>query len=94
MMIRQATMADFAAICDLYAQVCSDMVNRGNDQWVWGEYPNETVVQADIVRNDMYVLDGEAGLDAVLTINCEQDAEYHETNYCKWHGRVVHFSFF
>ena len=81
MMIRKAQSADFAAACELYKVVCDDMQSRGVDQWRWGEYPNEAFVQQDIDKGQLYVLDGENGLEAVLCVNCEQDEEYNEKNW-------------
>ena len=81
MMIRKAQSADFAAACELYKVVCDDMQARGVDQWRWGEYPNEAFVGEDIAKGQLYVLDGENGLEAVLCINCEQDEEYNQKNW-------------
>ncbi len=81
MMIRKATMNDFQSACALYKLVCDDMVARGVNQWVWGEYPNEDFVRQDIEKGELYVLEGENGLDAVLCINTVQDKEYDEKNW-------------
>lgn len=78
MMIRQATSNDFTAVCALYEQVCACLTTG---QWVWGEYPDEAIVRQDIENGWLYVLDGEAGLDAVLCINTVQDDEYDDVNW-------------
>ena len=81
MMIRKALTADFPAACQLYKAVCDDMQARGVDQWRWGEYPNENFIREDIEKGQLYVLEGQAGLEAVLCINTQQDKEYDEKNW-------------
>ena len=81
MLLTKANQSHFVAACELYRAVCDDMVARGVNQWVWGEYPNEDFVRQDIEKGELYVLEGENGLDAVLCINTVQDKEYDEKNW-------------
>ena len=81
MIIRKAALADLSAACALYEAICLEMNARGVDQWVWGDYPNEEFVRRDIEKGELYVLDGESGLDAVMCINTVQDKEYDEKEW-------------
>ena len=77
----KATPADFRAVCALYESVCNAMQAAGNDQWRWGEYPNEAMLQASLDAGTLYIArEGDALLCAV-TIDQHFDPEYANVNW-------------
>ena len=81
MHLTKATPADFSAICALYESACAAMQAAGNDQWRWGEYPNETMLQGSLDAGTLYIArEGDALLCAV-TIDTHFDPEYDNVNW-------------
>ena len=77
----QATPADFRAVCALYESVCNAMQAASNDQWRWGEYPNEAMLQTSLDAGTLYIArEGDALLCAV-TIDQHFDPEYAHVNW-------------
>ena len=54
LLVRLATEADLPAILHLVAQVVPLMRAAGNQQW-GSDYPNETVFQQDLAREQLWV---------------------------------------
>jgi len=81
MLLTQATQCDFAAVCSLYQSVCAVMAQDASPQWVWGEYPNERILQGSLDAGTLYVArEGDALLCAV-TVDTSFDPEYADVNW-------------
>ena len=81
MILVKAHQNDFRAVCALYESVCNAMQAAGNDQWRWGEYPNETMLQASLDAGTLHIArEGDALLCAV-TIDTNFDPEYAGVNW-------------
>ena len=81
MLLTQATQHDFSAVCSLYQAVCDAMNAVGNDQWVWGDYPNETFLQESLDAGSLYIAREGDALLAAVTIDLNFDPEYAEVNW-------------
>ncbi len=81
MVLRQAKMDDFKAICALYEQVAAQMEEKGLHQWHWGSYPSEKLVEEDISRSDMYCVYGEKGMAIAVCVSDRQDPAYESVNW-------------
>ena len=81
MMLMKATQADFAPICALYQSVCAAMNAQGNDQWVWGDYPNEDFLQKTLDAGSLYIAREGESLLAAVTIDTNFDPEYAGVNW-------------
>ncbi len=77
----QATPADFRAVCALYESVCNAMQSAGNDQWHWGEYPNEAMLQASLDAGTLYIALEDKSLLCAVTIDQHFDPEYASVNW-------------
>ena len=81
MHLHQATPADFRAVCALYESVCASMQAAGNDQWRWGEYPNETMLQGSLNAGTLYIARQDDALLCAVTIDTNFDPEYAGVNW-------------
>ncbi len=80
-MLIKATQSDFAAICALYQSVCAAMNAADNNQWVWGEYPNEAFLQESLAAGTLYIAKEESALLCAVTIDAHFDPEYEKVNW-------------
>ena len=81
MLLTKATQYDFSAICALYQSVCAAMNAAGNDQWVWGDYPNEDILRGSLDAGNLYVAKEEDVLLCAVTIDTNFDPEYASVNW-------------
>ena len=81
MLLTRATQQDFSAVCELYQSVCAAMNASGNDQWVWGDYPNEAFLQKTLDAGTLYIAREEETLLAAVTIDRNFDPEYAGVNW-------------
>lgn len=81
MHLTKATPADFRAVCALYESVCNAMQAAGNDQWRWGEYPNEAMLQASLDAGTLYMAREGDTLLCAVTIDTNFDPEYAHVNW-------------
>ena len=76
MLFIKATQHDFAAVCSLYQSVCAGMAQSGNPQWVWGEYPDEDMLQASLDAGTLYIAKEGDTLLCAVTVDTNFDPEY------------------
>ncbi len=81
MHITRAIQADFAPVCALYRSVCTAMQSAGNDQWRWGEYPNEDMLQGSLDAGTLYIAREDEKLLCAVTIDTHFDPEYADVNW-------------
>ena len=81
MLLTKATQADFAPVCALYRAVCAAMNAAGNDQWVWGEYPNEDFLRKTLDADTLYVAREDDRLLCAVTVDTNFDPEYAQVNW-------------
>ena len=81
MMLMKATQADFSSICALYQSVCAAMNAAGNDQWVWGDYPNEDILRKTLDAGTLYVAREGENLLCAVTVDTNFDPEYADVNW-------------
>ena len=81
MLLTKATPADFRAVCALYESVCNAMQAAGNDQWRWGEYPNEDMLQGSLDAGTLYIARENDALLCAVTIDTNFDPEYAPVNW-------------
>ena len=81
MLLTKATQHDFSAVCTLYQSVCAAMNAAGNDQWVWGDYPNEDILRGTLNAGSLYIAKEEDALLAAVTIDTNFDPEYASVNW-------------
>ena len=77
----KATSADLRAVCALYESVCNAMQAAGNDQWRWGEYPNEAMLQQSLDAGTLYIAREDDALLCAVTIDTHFDPEYDGVNW-------------
>ncbi|MFH1513521.1 MAG: GNAT family N-acetyltransferase [Bacillota bacterium] len=66
----------------LYQLVIDDMRARGLNQWQWGRYPLEALLQEDIVQGRLYRINDELGLAGVFALCVGGDEpEYREVDW-------------
>ncbi|MBE5809825.1 MAG: GNAT family N-acetyltransferase [Clostridiales bacterium] len=80
-MLTKATQTDFTPICALYQSVCAVMNAAGNDQWVWGEYPNEDFLQKSLDAGTLYIAKEDGALLCAVTVDTHFDPEYETVNW-------------
>ncbi|NLB89982.1 MAG: GNAT family N-acetyltransferase [Clostridiales bacterium] len=68
--------ADFARVCALYQKGIAHMEAQGLEQWSWGIYPNETLIQEDLAKEESFLLFVKGELAGVFVLNDYQDPEY------------------
>ncbi|MBC7449038.1 MAG: GNAT family N-acetyltransferase [Hymenobacteraceae bacterium] len=78
--LRLATAADLPAILALVAEVVPLMRAAGNQQW-GSDYPNETVFQQDIAREQLWVAESGNALVGVAALTMDQDPEYADADW-------------
>ncbi|MBQ8201352.1 MAG: GNAT family N-acetyltransferase [Clostridia bacterium] len=81
MLFTKAAQSDFRAVCALYESVCSAMQAAGNDQWRWGEYPNEAMLQGSLDAGTLYIARENDTLLCAVTIDTQFDPEYADVNW-------------
>lgn len=81
MILVKAAQNDFRAVCALYESVCAAMQAAGNNQWQWGEYPNEDFLQKSLDAGTLYVAKEEGALLCAVTIDTNFDPEYADVNW-------------
>ena len=81
MILVKAHQNDFRAVCALYESVCNAMQAAGNDQWRWGEYPNEDFLQRSLDAGTLYVAKEADALLCAVTIDTNFDPEYAGVNW-------------
>lgn len=69
MILRKATPADRAALCELYELVCRTMEEKGMRTWHWGAYPSEKNIEEDIAAGLCYCLYGTDGMTIAVTVD-------------------------
>jgi len=75
MLIRLATLNDIPQILQLIAEVVPVMNAAGNFQWD-STYPNTTVFENDISRNQLWVAEEDNGVAGIAAITTDQEPEY------------------
>ena len=88
MMLMKATQADFSSICALYQSVCAAMNAAGNDQWVWGDYPNEDILRKTLDAGTLYVAREGENLLCAVTIDTNFDPECKDATQNHDQGRT------
>lgn len=73
---RRAGEDDLPALFELFASSVRAMEERGLDQWRWGLYPSEVVLQEDVAGGVIHVLEEDGELAAAFVINEYQDPQY------------------
>ena len=81
MLLTKATQADFAPVCALYQAVCGQMASAASPQWVWGEYPNEDILQKSLDAGTLYVAREDGALLCAVTVDTCFDPEYAQVNW-------------
>ncbi len=76
MLLTKALSTDFTALCDLYHAVADAMEATGLQQWHWGAYPTEALIQTSLHAGTLYVVrEGDAILAAV-TVDDHTEPEH------------------
>lgn len=81
MLLTRAAQSDFSAICTLYQAVCGQMASAASPQWVWGEYPNEDILQKSLDAGTLYVAREDGALLCAVTVDTCFDPEYAQVNW-------------
>ena len=95
-MLEKAQTYDLPEIFALYRLVSERMEQNRQDQWHWGIYPNEQVIQETFDAGTLYVLRNENRIAAALTVDTCQSPEYEDvtwqrgTNPGLFHRLAVH----
>lgn len=75
--IARATPADFAAVWQLYADVCAqDPHDPYGAHWVYGVYPSEDDIRSHIDKGQLYVGRDEGHIVAAMAVVPHDDPEY------------------
>ena len=83
-MIRHAVLEDLADIEGIYAAAREYMQQTGNPNQ-WGtNYPPREVIQEDIEKNILYVLEDEGGIYGAFMFAVEDDPTYHVIKDGAW----------
>ena len=77
----KAETGDLKRVCNLYQKVAEDMNTEGLDQWVWGRYPTEQMLLADIRKGVLYLVWEYGQHVACVVVTSEQDPEYLPVNW-------------
>ncbi len=80
MTIRQATLADLPALMTLIRHVVPLMREAGNFQWD-DHYPNESVFNLDIDKNQLWVADIDGQLAGLAALTEDQEPEYAQVGF-------------
>lgn len=81
-MMKAAVKRDLDAVFELYQKGVRDMKARGLNQWMWGVYPNEAILEEDVEKGQLYILKEEGAILAALAMNEESDPQYETV---AWH---------
>lgn len=77
----KAEAGDLRRVCSFYQKVSENMVAEGLDQWVWGRYPNEQILQESISKGELYLVWEFGQHVACVVVTKEQDPEYQSVNW-------------
>ena len=80
-MLTKATQADFQELVNLYHTVADDMNAHGLNQWRWGQYPNEALIQGSLDRQTQYVLKEDGVIILTVAIDTCPDEAYQYVNW-------------
>lgn len=87
LMFRNAQPEDLPRLLDLYLGSIELMRFQGIDQWD-DVYPNEAVLEQDIVNQELYVLEEEDGLAASIVLNEDQEPQYRYVDWQYHTGKI------
>ncbi len=77
---RKATREDLKAIHQLYQNAIKTMESKGIYQWD-SIYPNEEVIQNDILNEEMFLGEVDGNIASVFALNQEYDTDYKDGNW-------------
>ena len=83
MNIRKTTMADLAAVMEIYAYARSFMKESGNPNQWHSNHPPQAVIESDIEAGLSYVCENENQIAAVFYFNIEREPTYSKIDG-KW----------
>lgn len=79
-MIRKATLLDIESIL-LITQACANyMIQKNIYQWN-ADYPNEEVFKADVLRDELFVIEKNATIMGCIAISSKMDEEYKAVDW-------------
>ena len=79
-MIRKAKLPEIPEILELTRACGKDMISRGIYQW--NElYPSRTVLENDVARGELYLLEDASGLLGIIALTPEMDKEYESVSW-------------
>ena len=88
MILRKAIKQDLEEIVSLYQEAIAHMIK--NNIFQWDEiYPNAEVLEEDIEREEMYVLEDGNRIASCIVINEEQDELYQTGSWRYTKGRMA-----
>jgi len=85
--IRLARIEEFDFVYSLVQEAIRHMDNQGIPQWD-DIYPSKTILNADIEKQQMYLIEVEARVAGLIVINEDQSPEYAGVSW-KFSGRVL-----
>lgn len=83
--IRKATEADLCGILKIYFYARKFMEDHGNPTQWGSEYPSQMLLQEDIARETLYVIQDETGIHGVFYFSVEEDPTYAVIREGTWH---------
>ena len=87
--IRYARVDDLSCIMDIYAYARDFMAKNGNpNQWTGG-WPWQEVLEADIEKKQLYVIENESGIHGVFAFIIGEDETYAEIDG-EWISETVY----
>jgi ribosomal protein S18 acetylase RimI-like enzyme len=75
LLLRKANLEDLNDIIDIFKNAIKVMDNNGIHQWD-NVYPNEEILNEDILSNDMFLCELENQIASVFVLNQDCDEEY------------------
>ena len=76
MEIRHATNRDLAVLEELFANARRFMAEKGNPNQWWGGYPKRELLEADIVKEQLYVCEEDGHIYAAFVMAVGEDPTY------------------
>lgn len=85
--IRPANMEDLESVVVIIRNATRHMNDPGIFQWD-DIYPNRSILQTDIEKQHMYVIENKGALAGLITLNEEESPEYDDVTWA-YQGRVL-----
>lgn len=90
--IRKARESDLTRILDIYAYARKFMVENGNpDQWAKGGYPEKEILEQDMEKGDLYVIEEDDRVCGVFAFPIGPDPTYAVIENGAWPEGTVEY---